>query len=491
MMRDRLRRAASPISGAVNSLRGSPAAKAFIAMLLVAAAMRAVAFSCPAGPHPDTGSYVHLANQIRSLRFNGYNGGRSPVYPLFLVLTGSRFHFARLLQNLLGLAISSMLFVMVYRSTRSAGFALGAGVAYGVDLGPLSYEQFIMTETVCTFLLTLSALVLQRIVVEKKSGWHAYAVLGAISGLTALTRPMYAYLTPLYFAFLAMARPGVATGRPAECGKWLPTRYWFTDGDSTLLAGSRSLASFAAPAGLLIFGWCLFNWLHVGYFGLSTNLGFDLSNQSGAFIELASDRYANIRDPYLRKRAEKIAKGRTYLNTIWQVHGEICRETGYTKAQLSRELTRMSLELFAAHPMLYAKGVARAWERFWRPGLFTGTQFPGATLAGPFHAVRRVEFPTLRAVNLIFLLCAAYLALQFLLHRRPWGFDLCVTGTVLAASLIQAMVESGTSPRYAAPTLPLVFYTVAVSIRRCAIVLLPTRRSNQTPKRGDRDPRVT
>ena len=62
---------------------------------------------------------------------------------------------------------------------------------------------------------------------------------------------------------------------------------------------------------------------------------------------------------------ECLVPGRGVLTRIWLAEDAIKRATGLTTAQLSKQLTRMSLQMFARHPMLYMESVGRAWVRFW------------------------------------------------------------------------------------------------------------------------------
>ncbi len=332
-----------------DSFRGNRIAKAFLLVLLVGAAVRAILLNYPPWFFQDTPTYVDLARRIRTWRMTGYQGHVTPLYPLFLLLGGMNPYVVHFSQNLLGIAIASILFAMVYRRTRSVAFAVIAGVIYNVDLSQLGFEQCFLTETLCTFLLILSVFVFQWMVLERKFGWRAHVILGTLAAMTCLTRPLYACLAPLYFIFLALIRRRA----PLRLGDLI-----------------RGLSSFAAPAGVLLLGWCLLNWWTVGSFGLTTRNGANMTSISGGFIELGPPKYANIRDPYLRARAKEIAERGYYCNTIFRAYPEILAETGYTVLQLDRELTRMSLELFAAHPVLYAEAVGRAWMGFWEPWLY-------------------------------------------------------------------------------------------------------------------------
>jgi hypothetical protein len=425
--------------------------KSIAALLFVAVIVRLIGFAFPPNIYNDTEGYVRLAQRFQTLRLVGYDGMHTPIYPLLLAMAGLNFRIVTFLQNIMGIATAAMLFSMIYRRTNSAAFALIGGIILCLDVVELGFEQAILTETLATFLLILSAFKLQRMLPGSDAGWQDYAILGALAGLTGLTRPLYVYLAPLYLIFLAIRY------RRASIPK-------------------AHLAIFGAVAGGLLLGWSFVNWWNVGYFGISTQMGFGLSNQSGPFIELAPDQYAAIRDPYLRARSKQIADTGTHVNTIYRAWPEIRQETGYDDVQLLREVTRMSLQLFASHPILYARGVSRAWLGFWHPPLshgmpFLGGHFRGIYPGSPsftwlgrlFNAIQSKEIPLLMALNCVFLLSAVVSILQVLSREMSLDVDQLAIAIVLTASAIQAMVEFGENGRFAVPTFPLVVYTVVIT----------------------------
>jgi hypothetical protein len=429
-----------------------PIAKPFALVMAMSVAVRVVGLGFPPNVYNDTEHYVSLARQLATLQLAGYVGFSTPVYPLFLALAGLNFQAVQIMQYILGIAISGMLFTMVYRRTRSSFAALIAGIIFCLSVAELAFEQAILTETMATFMIVASAMKLQGILGNHDLSIVRYATLGALTGLTGLTRPLYAFLAPLYLIFLAL------TSRRS------PRRSW-------------QLFAFASCAGALLLGWSFVNWLNVGYFAVSTQMGFGLSNHSGAFIELAPDQYAAIRDPYLRARSEQIAETGTHANTIYRVWDQLQRETGYDRIRLLREITAMSLQLFAAHPMLYARSVALAWVRFWHPPLYEGMPFLGGHLHNIYHGpqilaqiaqlagtIQWRQTALVEALNLMFCFCAAAKAWQLLKRKSSLDFDAIAIATVMASSIVQAMLEFGSGDRYSIPTFPLVIYAVVSAI---------------------------
>jgi hypothetical protein len=389
---------------------------------------------------PDTASYVELASRIRSLNFSGWDGGRTPMYPLLILFSGLNFDALRLFQGLLGIATAALLTLLVYGRTGNSMLAGLGGLLFALNLGQVSFESTFLSESLCTFFLVGSILIFRRIWTRKTFRWGEMAALSATAGVTALTRPMFAFLAPLYFVFLA------TSGRRSSL---------------SLNERSKALAAFAAPAAVLLLGWCLVNWYTVGYFSLDTIVGFGLSNQSGEFIGLAPDKYAAIRDPYMRAAARQAAETGSHFEPIFDAAPEIYRRTGWNEVQLSRELTRMSIELFVAHPLLYAKGVARAWLGFWSPGAYwLRDHFSGPVSWETVFGAWSLQKPVYTGLNILFVLIAAWALTSVFRGRGYCSFDLCMISLVLTASLVQAMMELGENSRYSVPTFPVVVYVV-------------------------------
>jgi Dolichyl-phosphate-mannose-protein mannosyltransferase len=193
------------IRKATETLTEHPAAKPFAILLAIGVAVRLVGLAFPPNIYNDTEHYVYLARRLATLQLAGYDGLSAPVYPLFLALTGLNFQVVKVVQYILGIAIAGMLFTTVYRRTESSSAALVSGIVFCLTVAELAFEQAILTETMATFMLAVSAMKLQRILSDGEVSVAQYSTLGALTGLTGLTRPLYAFLVPLYLIFLAVA----------------------------------------------------------------------------------------------------------------------------------------------------------------------------------------------------------------------------------------------------------------------------------------------
>jgi len=388
----------------------------------------------------DTAGFVLTANAIRHLDFSRYDGRRTPIYPLLLLAAGMDWRTVRIIQSVLGIAIAAMMFQVGWYRTRNLAISLIVGLLSSLAISALLYEQIIYSETLCTFWIALSVLACARIDVEVGSRARNYALLGIAAALAGMTRPMFLFLGPLYFA-IALARTRVRS----------------------------ALALALAPTLVLALGWSAFNKITIDYLGVTTTTGFNLSNHSGGFIELAPPRYKSIAEIYMRYRPWQIARMGSHTMTIWVAEDELERATGMSTPQLSKALTRMSLEMFVAHPMLYLESVARAWMRFWGIGFFDFVRAYQESASPTLYATIVALGSLQLAINLAFLMIAGIVLLKWIRGRVRFNFDLAIIALVLTASLVEAFMEYGENVRYLAPLVPLIIYVVAVRLGEATV----------------------
>jgi len=394
----------------------------------------------------DSYSYMTLAQQIIHLDLTEDTGNRTPIYPLFLIALDIDPFRVRLAQMGLGCLITLLIFFIAWRIIHNQVVATFIAACHGLYLKQIRFETDVLTETLATFFIILSLWLFlkawHRLEIRKGIGWLLPIGIGISAALAGLTRPVFVFL-PILFGLLLL-------------GFRLKTKSY-----------AVLLFLFLLPAVILNGGWSLFNFLRLGYFGLTTLTGTNLTNHSGAFIEYAPERYAIIRDIYLDARKKQIEMTGSHVMTIYQAQEQIAQKTGLTRVQLSKELTRMSLELFIDHPLLYGRSVLKSWVDFWNaPKL--GSREPGVEPS--LNQIGRLArliykgqeyFYLLINISFLLLVTIALLVRLILGGRRPnWtriGWPLYLMGSVvLVTSVLQAFTESGENARYAMPVQSLV-----------------------------------
>jgi len=401
--------------------------------------------------YPDTGTYTSAAKDLLDGNFSRSEGRRTPGYPLLIALVGEAPQKIVVAQMVAGMLISVLLFYVAFHMTGCPGFACLAGLTYHLNLQQLFLESAVLSETVSTLgVVAVVAAVLSsfRRLREGRRAAGMLLLVGVLAGAAILTRPQYVFLPLLLPLLITYAVSGLR----------LPS--W----------GGIKYASVATlPSVLFVLGWCALLYVKVGFFTLSTQSGFGLVNHSIAFIERAPDRYAVIRDILLKHREQRLAAVGHYRNTIWHAWPEIKQVTGLSLPEASREMQKMSLEMFARHPARYGVSVANAWVDFWTVPIFWNLErvTPG-WLGSPLAAVWWVEHKLLRIANATFVMLVFLVLISRRVRLRvKWDLDLtAISALILLSSIIQALADQGASSRYAVTIQALVVVVVMVAWRR-------------------------
>ena len=413
-----------------------------VAVIAILERLLLLAFYPPVA-YDDTASYRHLAETVLN-HWNGYDGTRTPGYPIFLAWVGSD-QRVYTMQLLLGLFITGVFFWIGWQSSGKVQFGAAAALGHTLNLGQLFFEANLLTETLTTFWLALFALAVFEALRRPGQARLAWALAGGLFGaLAGLTRPLF-FFVPFWAAlFLAVI-------------------FW--------REGWRSrLSIFAAPLlpGLIIIG------LWVGYIYTTYNMlsvtvmnGYHLVQHTGIFFEYVPDEDAALRDTYLRYRAERIAQYGTQGNTIWGAIPELEKVTGLNFYDLSRKLARVSIDLIRAHPGLYARSVVDGWLLYWRAPVYWHSEAITSTdLRLALQSAIYGERVLLGLGNGIFILASLLMLLWKQVRRwmRLNPFLWFIGILIWLSSIAQTLPDHGDNPRFLIPLQSWVVFCVLWSL---------------------------
>lgn len=432
-------------------------ARQWLAVVLLVAALqrlglwflyRPVAFS-------DTFSYRRLAGAILG-GWEFYDGTRTPGYPLVMAIFRSD-ESLWLAQMVMGVTVTILFFYVGRQVTGRAWVGGVMGLAHTLNPGQLFFEPNLLSETAATFwlILTTAGFFFWFYRPERRSVWVAF-LLGVSVSMAWLTRPLFIYLPFWLLLFLVRCELPVARAgnSGSSAGRQAPG-FRFHIQPVTF----ARLAAYLLPVVLILAGWAGFIHSRFGDWSLTTMTGYHLIQHTGSFFEYAPDRYASLRDAYLKYRDLQVAEHGNQTNAIWGAIPEMQQASGASFYDLSRILTRISVQLIREHPDLYLKNVLKGWWYFWRvPVYWSQESFlwagPGKLL-DPLIVVERL---VLFGINLLFLM-TSIAGLVWTRARRALqipaslGF---VAGTVWFASILQTLVDHGDNPRFLVPLQSLV-----------------------------------
>jgi hypothetical protein len=456
-----------------------------ISRLIILFLYQPVAFS-------DTPSYRRLANTVLH-GFANYDGTRTPGYPVFLALVGND-QRVWVVQLLMGITTTFLLFYIGWKLTDKPWFGGLIALSHTLNLGQLFFESNLLTESLTTFLLvlTISGMLIWLLYPKNRSVWLAFFI-GLISVLTLLVRPLFIYL-PFYLLIflwfgykLKYPSTNAVDDIDNKTSKQQPSIHHLP---------LKFLIAFILPVVLLLGGWVSFIHKNYGDWSLTTMTGYHLIQHTGSFFEYVPDEYASLRDTYIYYRDIHIAQYGTQANTIWEAIPEMSRVSGYNFYDLSRVLTRISIQLILSHPFLFMKSAITGWWMFWRTSFYWSAdalRYPW--MAGGLSVAILIERIFLFFVNLIFIIASIYFALSESLasvrHKSSrvrlhidnpgkYAFSWLLLGTIWIASILQTILDHGDNPRFLVPLQSLVVLWVAWFIFQ--LFISKNAKVNSTPE---------
>jgi hypothetical protein len=374
---------------------------------------------------PDSGDYIDLARLLCPISLEGYNGARTPGYPLLITLAGNWLPLAVAYQMVLGIIAT----VYTYKILRLLDFAAGtsfyAALLLNSLLHVLFYETNILTEALTLLFMVLAFYHVLKLLYKKDSFMQA-VVVSLLLGWLTFIKPFYIFLPFLVYGLYVLKN--------------------FRWGS---IINSRLVIVFFSLAGFL--GWSYLNKVNTGHFTSTTYYGINIAQNCVYFAEKVPPQYKLIGNIYAKHRDISIKEGKDVAMSIWAAYAELQQATGLSFIELNEELARYGKAAIAQNPGGYLKQVAVSWADFWLITIhwnYDDFNFKYANKA--FLLVWFIQRFLLFSLKVWFIFIMP-------LHLCRWFKNRAVTPAlvivviVLAASILQAAVTYGTNSRYSYP----------------------------------------
>lgn len=383
----------------------------------------------------DLESYLELSYAING-DFNSYQALRTPVYPLVLFLYYIDERAVWIVQSLMGIVVSVLIYSIAKYLTKD-NWAFFIALAYSLSFNILFAEAALLSETTSIFFLIFAFYAFTSFIKENKSNNLFY--IGLFTSLAILTRPIMIVLIPALLITLYIM--------------------YKKQNNNKLDLLKKSLV-FIIPVFVLLLSVSLFNKYQSNYFGISSYGGLGLCNISGAFVEKCQNpEYQQIRDILIEYREKRGTHN-------WVAHHaleDLMKKTGLSFTELSKKLTSMSFELFLQNPDLYLKSIIPSYINFWAAGnLWITQEIQPTFVRNIFEYFWIPQKIILITINIIFIISILVLFIKkksIIIINNPILLFMVVT--IISASLFQALVESLENVRYKLPFQPLILIFVS------------------------------
>ena len=185
----------------------------------------------------DTGTYMQAARDLVTGDFSVGQGRRTPGYSVVVAAMGSDPHRIMAFQLFGGVALSMLMYLMVWLLTRSAAWAAAAGLAHALNLQQLFQEGALLTEATSALSVIAALALLMGVIQTLRSGRLPVLALVGLSILSAYAL----FVRPQFICLLIVAPAAVVY---AASGWRIPTL-------RASLAGTLALL----PAVLAVLAW--------------------------------------------------------------------------------------------------------------------------------------------------------------------------------------------------------------------------------------------
>lgn len=375
---------------------------------------------------PDSESYSYLARLLLKLNIAGYNGERTPGYPLVLAMANNWFPLVVVYQILLGIITAIYLYKTLLLLQFSKRASLYSTLLLNSMIHVIFYETAILTEAVIVLLVTVSFYHVLKLLLNVQAGYRQVFVISLLLGLLTFVKPFYVFMPFVVY--------GLYTLKDFSFLKIF---------NRSLILPLFSLIAFL--------GWSYVNKINTGYFVSTTFYGITTAQNCVYFAEKTPEKYHLISSIYVKYREIAIKENKDVSMSIWYAHDELTKKTGLGFVDLSHELNEFAKVAIINNPADYAKQVFISWKDFWKTSIYWNYHDFNVKYANKaFQGVWYIQSFILLALKIIFVLLIPYNLFLFLKNRKVTPQFIIVT-IVFSTSLLQAMATYGTNSRYSYP----------------------------------------
>lgn len=374
--------------------------------------------------HGDTESYLDLAELLSRLNLTGYQGYRSPGYPLLLLF--SSLSITILLQFIFGIATIIIAYKNMLLLKFEANKAFFTALFLSTLLNLIFYELAILTESLTLLLITIIAHIYLKNF-DQKISIKTVVYLNVLFAFLILVKPFYFFLPFVFYGFSILKNASFKN------------------------VFNRSLLTLIGPI-ICFFGWSYVNKINTGYFVPTTYYGVNLFQNCVYFAEKSPEKYHEIRDIYLKYRDIAIRENKDVSMSVWDAYDELIVTTNYSFIDLSYQLNEFSKETIKQNPFDYIRQVLLfSWMDFWQTSIFWEKE--GFKSPYSYAGIRFVWY--IQSVILVYFKIAFVLLFPIQLYRsissKKITADFALSSLIIITSLAQAIVAYGTNSRYSYP----------------------------------------
>jgi hypothetical protein len=373
---------------------------------------------------PDSQGYIDLSNHILALSYSGYDGMRTPGYPILLALSFGNLYITIFYQFIFGI-ITAVLWYLLLQNLR---FSKKQSLYITLFLQTFIHVYFLETAILMeSFVLLLMSLAFYLVTLNKQT-FTIYLILGLVFGYLVFTKPFYLFIPCLIYGF------------------------WF-------LKNPRNYKALASKLIILVFpimaylGWSSVIKKHHGYFSSTTLMGIYITQNCVRFAEKSPEEFKWLFEPYVAYRDKAIAENKNLAMSIWYAYDDGAYNKYHMEfSEISNALKDYAIVTIANNPMEYLHQVVfYSWKYFWKPNIYWNYNDFNFKYANKiFSTIWFAQKSILYVFRMIFLFLIPLIVLKAI-NKRKFDMGFVIMTVVFAGSVLQAILTYGTNDRFSFP----------------------------------------
>lgn len=376
---------------------------------------------------PDSWSFMTLSEYLLKFDLTGYNGERSPGYPLFIALGLGTMKLTVVYQLILGILTTLFWFDTLITFKFSQKHSFWITIFISSFLCHFFFETSILVETLTLFFISILFWMLAKNYFENSNG----LVLSGISlffGYLVLIKPFFVFLPFLIYGLYVL-----------KSFSW-----------KTII--NKKIIILIFPI-LAYFGWSYVNKLNTNYFVSTTFLGLNTSQNCVYFAEKSPSEFDWISKPYVAYREKAIRENKDVSMAIWYAYNDsVFKKYHLPFPDFSNELGKFAKATIQKNKSDYLFQVFnRSFFDFWKVyDMKPYVTFDNKLVDSVITQIWHIQKYILQIFKLFFILIATYYLYESLRNRKI-SLEAIGVIVIFVTALLQAFVTYGTNAKYSYP----------------------------------------
>lgn len=377
----------------------------------------------------DSETYQYLAQKITNFDLLGYNGQRTPGFPILLSLGFNSVKLAVFYQHILGIITTLFWYKTILNFNFSKINSLWITLFLQSFLNIFFYESAILVETLSLFFLSIVFYLISNNYLENQR-FKIDLLMSLLLGYLTLIKPFFAFIPFLLYGFIVLK-----------------------DFNFKRIINKRIIILLFSV--ISYFGWSYFNKINTGSFTSTTFLGYNLAQNCVYFAEKGPKKYQWIYEPYAKYRdiiLEK-DKNQSAAMAIWDTYSSgVYNYKKLSFADLSIEFGKYATETIKNNPKDYFKQVInKSWLYFWRPNIAIDVdRLESKNKQIVFNIIWFVQRKLFNIFKYGFILLVPFYVYRFFKNKIITNEFILVT-IIFATSILQGLITYGTNARFSFP----------------------------------------